>query len=605
MLQESTPLDAYMITWAIEREFGGMTTVCLQRAAAFAERYGHASVVTFNPNPDYPVIIDGLRDRGKLSPEVRHVNLYEHLAGYQLHQTEIPPRRFSPQFDDFRVQAEQFHAGSTTSVFSQRLVAGPEDQPENHVTEIRYYRPNGTVVLVDTRFHAEGRGRRLIEVLDASGAVTARFFTSPSLYRHWLSAVVDHEDAVAVVDSKYTALHLNSWETTFVPKLYAFHSVHLSAGEDLLTGKLSEAHEPIIEKRDNWDGFVFLTNAQRNAYVQRFGDADKTFVVSNPVRNSVVEDPRPTREPQHLIAAGALTVNKNVAASIRVTAELKKRGLNPVLHVVGKGSQYDKLKNLASELGIEDNVVLHGFSSQLPRYFATCTIQLFTSRNEGQPLVLLEAQQQGCIPISFDISFGPADTITDGINGYLIEPDDLATMADRAEYLMRNPQTAAELSKNCQDFARNYSSRDIVALWRDTMIFTSRFKRGHRPKAAPIPEFQAKLQGMEFLEDGRLRLRVEHGCELPEGGVYDLVVVGRDSKELVAEVTAEDSSATHVSFIVDQSMLATTKVPDSVTDVNLRCVLGSESKMRRLGTPVADALPYLTAHNNLSFKRSV
>ncbi|GAA1410799.1 hypothetical protein AUR04nite_33510 [Glutamicibacter uratoxydans] len=602
MLQESTPLDAYMITWAVEREFGGMTTVCLQRAAAFAERYGHASVVTFNPNPDYPTLIQELRRRGKLAASVRHVNLYEHLAEHQLHQLDaMPERQFSPQFQDFTVQSQQYYADAPDSLFSQKFVAGPKQE----VSQIRYYRTDGTPYLVDTRFPAEERNRRLMEVFDRSGQITARFFSSPSMYRHWLSALVDHEDAVAVVDSKYTALHLNTWKTTYVPKLYAFHSAHLTAGEDLLTGKLSEAHALIIDQRSNWDGFVFLTQAQRKAYVERFDESAKTFVIPNPIKNARVAPPLPERKAQDLIVAGSLTANKNVQAPVRVVAELKARGLEPVLHIVGKGSQQKALEELAAELGVGSDVIFHGYSDQLPRHFASSTVQLFASKSEGQALVLLEAQLQGCIPVSFNVNFGPADTITDGVNGYLIESGDIMRMADRVEHLMRNPTAAAEMSENCRASASSYVSRDIVALWRDAMIFTSRFKRGHRPKAAPIPEFQAKLQGMEFLEDGRLKLRVEHGCELPEGGVYDLVVVGRDSKKLVAEVTAEDSSATHVSFIVDQSMLAATKVPDSVTDVNLRCVLGSESKMRRLGTPAADTLPYLTAHNNLSFKRSV
>lgn len=64
---QTAPLDAYMVTWQVEHEFGGMTTACLQRAAAFAERYGHASVVTFNADSAYPELLQGLRERGKLS----------------------------------------------------------------------------------------------------------------------------------------------------------------------------------------------------------------------------------------------------------------------------------------------------------------------------------------------------------------------------------------------------------------------------------------------------------------------------------------------------------------------------------------------------------
>jgi len=43
-----------MVAWKLEREFGGMATVCTQRAGLFAQRYGRAFVVTFNRAPDQP-----------------------------------------------------------------------------------------------------------------------------------------------------------------------------------------------------------------------------------------------------------------------------------------------------------------------------------------------------------------------------------------------------------------------------------------------------------------------------------------------------------------------------------------------------------------------
>jgi len=53
----SEHLDAWMAIWKLEREFGGMATVCTQRAGLFARRYGRAFVVTFNRAPDQPQVV--------------------------------------------------------------------------------------------------------------------------------------------------------------------------------------------------------------------------------------------------------------------------------------------------------------------------------------------------------------------------------------------------------------------------------------------------------------------------------------------------------------------------------------------------------------------
>ena len=57
---------------------------------------------------------------------------------------------------------------------------------------------------------------------------------------------------------------------------------------------------------------------------------------------------------------------------------------------------------------------------------------LLTSRMEGLPLVLLEAMSVGCIPIAYDMPYGPADIIVDGVNGYLVEAGDIEGWPSRS-----------------------------------------------------------------------------------------------------------------------------------------------------------------------------
>lgn len=594
---QTEPLDAYMVTWQVELEFGGMTTVCLQRAAAFAERYGHASVVTFNADPAYEVVLQSLRERGKLSEKVRHVNFYEHLAAHPLKpQAKLATARFVPEHTGFRAAFSNTYLGSDTATFSEQSYAGPEKEVERK----SYFRRNGTVYLTDTKFPSGGTERRLLEVVNESGAVTARFSSAAALYRYWLSELVDHEHSLVVVDSKFSAKFLSAWNTVHVPKLFAFHSTHVKAGQNLLTGALADGHAPMIEHRAKWDGFVFLTEAQRSAYVARFGDAERTFVVPNPVRSGHIDPPLPQRNPAHLIAAGSLTVNKNVAASIKVVAELKKRGLEATLNVVGQGSQLNALEQLASDLEIRDNIVFHGYSDQLPRHFAASAIHLLTSTNEGQALVLIESQQQGCVPVSYDINFGPADSITDGHNGFIVPHGDITAMADKAEALIRDQELAARMSANARKFAEDWANRDIVALWIKTRDEAARLKKSGSPEQ--LAAFTADLQGMDFL-DGSVKIRFAHGVPAPVTGQFELVLIGRDSKEVLASIPASEVAAENAAFTVSTEILAQPGVADAIGDASVKFSNGSSSETKRLRLADPVLVPYLTAYNNLSIKR--
>ncbi|WP_159610422.1 glycosyltransferase [Glutamicibacter sp. JC586] len=599
----SDELDAYMVTWKLEREFGGMTTVCTQRAGLFAQRYGRSFIVTFNNDPQLPETVEYLIQRGKLDPKVQVLNPYFYLAQHEIApQDVVPARKAEPAEQNFALQRTEYYPDEPHLALSQRSTAGPD----HATTQTRFLRKDGSTFLIDTRFaDTAGKNRRIIEVLDRDGKIAARFASAPAFYRHWLNQLVDREKTLVVVDSKFTAAKLGNWKTSIVPKLYAFHSVHVAKGESLITGKLSEPHAPVIEQRHNWDGFVFLTEAQRHSYNRRFGDEQNTFVIPNPIKTSALDDlaggpDAPARQPNQLIAAGSLTTNKNVAAAIKVVAELVKRGLNPVLNVLGDGSQRKNLEELTDELGVGDAVIFHGFSDQLPQLFASSTIQLFTSSNEGQALVLLEAQSQGCIPVSFDINFGPSDSIENGVNGFLVARGDIQAMADRTEQIMRDPQLAARLSANAKDFAHQYTARDVLSQWEETMNITAKLKQlGPR---AQLPEFSAQLKSVEFLDHGALSIEVNHGAQVPRGAKFELVILDRRDQREVKVYPASEVAGPRALFAIDQAGVHAARGEQNPTDVFLRFSVAGSLGMKRLGVENSRVLPYFTSHNNLSFK---
>jgi len=68
---------------------------------------------------------------------------------------------------------------------------------------------------------------------------------------------------------------------------------------------------------------------------------------------------------------------------------------------------------------------LAGFTSDPLAEFARASFMLMTSNREGFGLVLVEAMSQGCVPIAYDIKYGPSDIITDGVDGFVVEPGDI------------------------------------------------------------------------------------------------------------------------------------------------------------------------------------
>ena len=89
-----------------------------------------------------------------------------------------------------------------------------------------------------------------------------------------------------------------------------------------------------------------------------------------------------------------------------------------VFYWVGDGEDYCRLKNKAETLGI--NIVFTGFSKEPQRYLEISDIYLSTSRFEGLPYALIEAQSYG-IPVVATNVVGNNDVVEDGDNGFLFD----------------------------------------------------------------------------------------------------------------------------------------------------------------------------------------
>ncbi len=113
----------------------------------------------------------------------------------------------------------------------------------------------------------------------------------------------------------------------------------------------------------------------------------------------------------------------------RVSAEKQIEEIKPVLEaipearlaIVGDGPYRETLE--ANFAGTNTHFVGYLQGLELASAYASADAFIFPSRTETLGLVLLEAMAAGC-PVVAARSGGIPDIVTDGVNGYLFEPDD-------------------------------------------------------------------------------------------------------------------------------------------------------------------------------------
>jgi ribonuclease HI len=166
----------------------------------------------------------------------------------------------------------------------------------------------------------------------------------------------------------------------------------------------------------------------------------------------------------------SLVDRKRVQHAIRAMAEARGRRLRwkGRLEVWGSGPLKRKLSLLIVKLRAP--VRLRGYSPNAVDEFAHASFSLLTSSAEGLPGVLIESMGRGCIPISYDMPYGPADIITHGVNGFLVPNGDVKTLAAQIKFVVESsPADLAPLREAAYKRALEFSDERVMGLWASLM----------------------------------------------------------------------------------------------------------------------------------------
>jgi glycosyltransferase involved in cell wall biosynthesis len=134
---------------------------------------------------------------------------------------------------------------------------------------------------------------------------------------------------------------------------------------------------------------------------------------------------------------------------------------------VGEGPSRKQWEALATELGIEKQVVFVGAQHDMPGVYSSLDLVVLPSFIESFPMCLLEAMAAGKPVISTRVG-AVAQLITSDEIGLLVEPGDVQALSAAILRVLENHELAFRLGKNARKhIARNFSADSMAKnyLW--------------------------------------------------------------------------------------------------------------------------------------------
>ena len=205
-----------------------------------------------------------------------------------------------------------------------------------------------------------------------------------------------------------------------------------------------------------FDRFVVLTEEDKGYW----GNLPNMVVIPNGVERA-----KPSPLTAHtVIAVGRYSSQKALHRLITAWSLIEDKG-DWKLKLVGDGECRDDLFALVNEYGMVDTVELTGVQKDMEAVYNNASILALSSRYEGLPMVLLEAQAHGVPAVSFACQCGPRDVIEDGVSGLLVPEGDIEGLAKALDALMHDPEAIRRMGAAAYEASTKWEPENIMHQW--------------------------------------------------------------------------------------------------------------------------------------------
>ena len=241
-------------------------------------------------------------------------------------------------------------------------------------------------------------------------------------------------------------------------------------------------------------GIIVMSDAMREQ-VRALGVPARKITV---LHNSIVLDdyprrsaPSPLRQELRIPAAarivaiiGRISPEKGHVQFLEMARRVHALRSETRFLVVGDGPGLPALRSQIEAAQLEDSVLLTGYRSDVQEIYEALDVLVIPSSTEGLPNVLLEAFAFAKPVVASPVG-GIPEVLTEGENGYLVDPNDIATFAQRVLSLLDDPELAQRMGlrgRNVVETRFNFRERT-----RRLERFYERILEGREARFTEVP----------------------------------------------------------------------------------------------------------------------
>ncbi|MCM1518463.1 MAG: glycosyltransferase family 4 protein [Pseudoflavonifractor sp.] len=211
--------------------------------------------------------------------------------------------------------------------------------------------------------------------------------------------------------------------------------------------------------------FVVLSSTDREKWDRHI---DNCIHIYNSIDIGTTDQPYNVTS-KRVITVGRHDTQKGYDYMIEAWAKVHARHPEWRLSIYGGGDPTET-RGYISEHGLESNVDIAGFSTDIESEYLKSSFFILTSRAEGFGLVIAEAQACGLPVVTFDTPTGPSEIVNDNVDGLVVDRvGNIEGIADKIIHLIANPEKRRKMSTAARVNATRFNQDAIMSRW-DTLF---------------------------------------------------------------------------------------------------------------------------------------
>ncbi len=160
------------------------------------------------------------------------------------------------------------------------------------------------------------------------------------------------------------------------------------------------------------------------------------------------------------VSVGTVFPQKGFDRLLKVHKKLLDEGFKHRVLIVGDGYDFENIKNLKTELGVDETATMIGFTDNPYPFFKNADFYVLSSRYEGFPTVLFEAMTLNKNIIATDVS-GVREMLEDGKLGLIIENSEEG-IYEGMKKALQNPEIFEKYQQELQHYEMPFNLENSV-----------------------------------------------------------------------------------------------------------------------------------------------